>query len=84
MSTAAMSSAPRVPVHDAFGAPHFYSAPHTRLLCREWTLQNEYLRQKNKALRSKIGGRIVTPDAKHLLLAPPCQAKVEMSAILPK
>jgi len=29
-----------------------------RLLCRELTLQNEYLRQENKLLRSKIGGRI--------------------------
>lgn len=29
-----------------------------RLLCRELTLQNEYLRQENKVLRSKIKGRI--------------------------
>jgi len=29
-----------------------------RLLCRELTLQNEYLRQENKVLRSKIEGRI--------------------------
>jgi hypothetical protein len=31
----------------------------TRLLCRELTLQNEYLRQENKILRSKIKKRIV-------------------------
>ena len=30
----------------------------TRLLCRELTLQNEYLRQENKILKSKIKTRI--------------------------
>ena len=34
----------------------------TRLLCRELTLQNEYLRQENKVLRSKIKKRIVFTD----------------------
>ncbi|NQT94138.1 MAG: hypothetical protein HQ559_15355, partial [Lentisphaerae bacterium] len=29
-----------------------------RLLCHELTLQNEYLRQENKVLRSKVRGRI--------------------------
>jgi len=32
----------------------------TRLLCRELTLQNEYLRQENKILKSKIKKRIST------------------------
>jgi hypothetical protein len=27
----------------------------TRLLCRELTLQNEYLRQENKLFKTKIG-----------------------------
>jgi hypothetical protein len=30
----------------------------TRLLCRELTLQNEYLRHENKILKSKIKKRI--------------------------
>ena len=30
----------------------------TRLLCRELTLQNEYLRQENKILKFKIKKRI--------------------------
>jgi len=34
----------------------------TRLLCRELTLQNEYLREENKILRSKIQKRIVFTD----------------------
>ena len=34
----------------------------TRLLCRELTLQNEYLRQENKVLKSKIKKRIVFTD----------------------
>jgi hypothetical protein len=36
-----------------------------RLLCRELTLQNEYLRIENKVLNSKIKGRIrfVEPGA---------------------
>ncbi|MHC4754286.1 MAG: hypothetical protein ACYTBP_04005 [Planctomycetota bacterium] len=34
----------------------------TRLLCRELTLQNEYLRQENKILKSKIKKRIVFTD----------------------
>ena len=51
------------------------SSPHTvnwlglpvvatvaRLLCRELTLQNEYLRVENKVLRSKLPGRIRSTD----------------------
>ena len=34
----------------------------TRLLCRELTLQNEYFRQENKILRSKINKRISFTD----------------------
>ncbi len=34
----------------------------TRLLCRELTLQNEYLHQENKILKSKIKKRIVFTD----------------------
>ena len=34
----------------------------TRLLCRELTLHNEYLRQENKILKSKIKKRIVFTD----------------------
>ena len=34
----------------------------TRLLCKELTLQNEYLRQENKILKSKIKNRIVFTD----------------------
>ena len=34
----------------------------TRLLCRELTLQNEYFRQENKILKSKIKKRIVFTD----------------------
>lgn len=37
-------------------------ATNTRLLCRELTLQNEYLRQENKILKSKIKKRIVFTD----------------------
>jgi hypothetical protein len=33
-----------------------------RLLCRELTLQNEYLRQENKILKSKVKGRIRFDD----------------------
>jgi hypothetical protein len=33
-----------------------------RLLCRKLTLQNEYLRQENKILRSKVKGRIRFKD----------------------
>jgi len=33
-----------------------------RLLCRELTLQNEYLRLENKILKSKIAGRICFTD----------------------
>jgi hypothetical protein len=32
------------------------------LLCRELTLQNEYLRAENKVLKSKIKGRIRFTD----------------------
>jgi len=34
----------------------------TRLLCRELTLQNEYLRKENKIFKSKIKKRIVFTD----------------------
>ena len=34
----------------------------TRLLCRELTLQNEYFRQENKILKSKIKKRIIFTD----------------------
>ena len=34
----------------------------TRLLCRELTLHNEYLRQENKILKSRIKKRIVFTD----------------------
>ncbi len=34
----------------------------TRLLCLELTLQNEYLRNENKILKSKIKKRIVFTD----------------------
>ncbi|PKL49372.1 MAG: hypothetical protein CVV39_02920 [Planctomycetes bacterium HGW-Planctomycetes-1] len=34
----------------------------TRLLCRELTLQNEYLRQENKILKSKIKKHLVFTD----------------------
>lgn len=34
----------------------------THLLCRELTLQNEYLRQEKKILKSKIQKRIVFTD----------------------
>jgi hypothetical protein len=34
----------------------------TRLLCRELTFQNEYLRQENKILKSKINMRITFTD----------------------
>ena len=41
----------------------------TRLLCRELTLQNEYLRQENKMLKSKIKKRIsFTDDERRTLL----------------
>ncbi len=39
-----------------------------RLLCRELTLQNEYLRQENKVLRSKVKGRIRFDDNDRRLL----------------
>ena len=34
----------------------------TRLLCRKLTLHNEYLRQENKALKSKITKHIIFTD----------------------
>ncbi|MBN1817191.1 MAG: hypothetical protein JW828_07500, partial [Sedimentisphaerales bacterium] len=41
----------------------------TRLLCRELTLQNEYLRQENKILKSKIKNRMVfTEDERRTLV----------------
>ena len=39
-----------------------------RLLCRELTLQNEYLRKENKVLRSKVKGRIRFNDGDRRLL----------------
>lgn len=39
-----------------------FIATVTRLLCRELTLQNEYLRQENKIFKSKIKRRIVFTD----------------------
>ena len=40
----------------------------TRLLCRELTLQNEYLRQENKIYKSKIKKRIVFTDDERRIL----------------
>jgi hypothetical protein len=40
----------------------------TRLLCRELTLLNEYLRQENKILKSKITKRIVFTDDERQIL----------------
>ena len=40
----------------------------TRLLCRELTLQNEYLRLENKILKSKINKRIVFTDDERRIL----------------
>jgi len=40
-----------------------------RLLCRELTLQNEYLRAENKILKSKVKGRIRFDDDDRLSLA---------------
>ena len=41
----------------------------TRLLCRELTLQNEYLRNENKILKSKINKRIIfTGDERRMLV----------------
>ena len=41
----------------------------TRLLCRELTLQNEYLRQENQILKSKIKKRITfTEDERRTLV----------------
>ena len=34
----------------------------TRLLCRELTLENEYLKTEHKIFKSKIKGRIVFTD----------------------
>ena len=39
-----------------------------RLLCRELTLQNEYLRLENKILKSKIKGRIRFTDDERISL----------------
>ena len=33
-----------------------------RLLCRELTLQNEYLREENRILKEKVSGRIRFTD----------------------
>jgi len=41
----------------------------TRLLCRELTLQNEYLKQENKIYKSKIDKRInFTDDERRILV----------------
>lgn len=41
----------------------------TRLLCRELTFQNEYLRQENKILKSKINKRFsFTDDERRILV----------------
>ena len=40
----------------------------TRLLCRELTLQNEYLRNENKILKSKIKKRIIFTDDERRIL----------------
>ncbi len=40
-----------------------------RILCRELTLQNEYLRLENKILRSKIRGRVRFTDDERRSLA---------------
>jgi len=50
-----------------------------RILCRELTLQNEYLRLENKILKSKIAGRICFTDDErrfifHLSIVP-CAAQ---------
>jgi len=39
-----------------------------RILCRELTLQNEYLRLENKILKSKSAGRICFTDDERRLL----------------
>ena len=39
-----------------------FIATITRLLCRQLTLQNEYLKAENKILKSKIKKRIVFTD----------------------
>jgi len=36
-----------------------------RLLCRELTLQNEYLRLENRILREKVSGRVRFTDEEH-------------------
>ncbi len=41
----------------------------TRLLCRELTLQNEYLRQENRILKSKLKKRISFTDDERRTLA---------------
>ena len=40
----------------------------TRLLCRELTLQNEYLREENKILRSRVSKRITFTDDERRIL----------------
>ena len=47
----------------------------TRLLCRELTLQNEYLRQENKILKSKIQKRIVFTEDERRTLVEAVQSK---------
>ncbi len=53
-----------------------------RLLCRELTLQNEYLKQKNKICRSKINKRInFTDDERRILVdAALAMARLELTA----
>jgi hypothetical protein len=47
----------------------------TRLLCRELTLENEYLRLENKILKSKIHKRIIFTDDE-------CRTLVEVAMAL--
>ena len=51
----------------------------TRLLCHELTLQNEYLRNENKILRSKFKKRIVFTDDERRTLVESAMAMVVCS-----
>ncbi len=44
-------------------------ATAARLLCREFTLQNEYLRLENSILKEKVSGRIRFTDEERRSLA---------------
>ncbi|HBG28548.1 MAG: hypothetical protein A2Y10_19895 [Planctomycetes bacterium GWF2_41_51] len=50
----------------------------TRLLCRELTLQNEYLRTENKILKSKIKKRLSFTDDERKILV---EAAISMKEI---